>query len=56
MRGRGATFLQEPGLKLVILDRDGVINEDRDDFVKNTIEWQPLPRSMEAIANLTQAG
>lgn len=43
-------------MKLVILDRDGVINEDRDDFVKNTIEWQPLPRSMEAIANLTQAG
>jgi len=43
-------------MKLVILDRDGVINQDRDDFVKNTMEWQPLPRSLEAIANLTQAG
>ena len=43
-------------MKLVILDRDGVINQDRDDFVKNTMEWQPLPRSCDAIANLTQAG
>lgn len=43
-------------MKLVILDRDGVINEDRDDFVKNTMEWQPLPKSCDAIANLTQAG
>lgn len=43
-------------MKLVILDRDGVINEDRDDYVKNTMEWVPLPHSLEAIANLTQAG
>lgn len=43
-------------MKLVILDRDGVINEDRDDFVKNTIEWVPLEHSLEAIANLTQSG
>ena len=43
-------------MKLVILDRDGVINEDRDDFVKNTIEWVPLDHSLEAIANLTQSG
>ena len=43
-------------MKLVILDRDGVINEDRDDFVKNTMEWVPIPHSLEAIANLTQAG
>lgn len=43
-------------MKLVILDRDGVINEDRDDFVKNTIEWVPIPHSLEAIANLTQSG
>ncbi|CUA81503.1 MULTISPECIES: D-glycero-beta-D-manno-heptose 1,7-bisphosphate 7-phosphatase [Gulbenkiania] len=43
-------------MKLVILDRDGVINEDRDDFVKSSMEWVPLPRSIEAIANLTQAG
>lgn len=43
-------------MKLVILDRDGVINQDRDDFVKSAAEWVPLPDSLEAIANLTQAG
>lgn len=42
--------------KLVILDRDGVINQDRDDFVKNSLEWVALPRSLEAIALLSQAG
>ncbi|NDV14310.1 D-glycero-beta-D-manno-heptose 1,7-bisphosphate 7-phosphatase [Crenobacter caeni] len=43
-------------MKLVILDRDGVINQDRDDFVKSVDEWMALPRSLEAIANLTQDG
>lgn len=43
-------------MKLVILDRDGVINHDRDDFVKNTTEWVPIEHSLEAIANLTQSG
>ena len=43
-------------MKLVILDRDGVINQDRDDFVKNSMEWVPIPRAIEAIANLSQAG
>lgn len=43
-------------MKLVILDRDGVINEDRDDYVKNSLEWVPLPRSLDAIALLNQAG
>ena len=42
--------------KLIILDRDGVINEDRDDYVKSVDEWVPLPGSLEAIALLTQAG
>lgn len=44
------------GLKLVILDRDGTINEDRDDFVKSADEWVPLPGALEAIARLNQAG
>jgi D-glycero-D-manno-heptose 1,7-bisphosphate phosphatase len=44
------------GLKLVILDRDGTINEDRDDFVKSVDEWVPLPGALEAIARLNQAG
>ena len=42
--------------KLIILDRDGVINEDRDDYVKSIEEWVPLPGSLEAIALLNQAG
>jgi D-glycero-D-manno-heptose 1,7-bisphosphate phosphatase len=42
--------------KLIILDRDGVINEDRDDYVKSSDEWVPLPGSLEAIALLNQAG
>ena len=42
--------------KLIILDRDGVINEDRDDYVKSIDEWIPLPGSLEAIALLNQAG
>ncbi len=43
-------------MKLVILDRDGTINEDRDDFVKSADEWLPLPGALEAIARLNQAG
>lgn len=42
--------------KLVILDRDGVINEDSDDFIKSLDEWVPLPGSIEAIALLKKAG
>jgi D-glycero-D-manno-heptose 1,7-bisphosphate phosphatase len=44
------------GMKLVILDRDGTINEDRDDFVKSDEEWQPLPGALEALARLHHAG
>ena len=43
-------------MKLVILDRDGTINEDSDDFVKTPDEWLPLPGSLEAIARLNHAG
>ena len=43
-------------MKLVILDRDGVINVDREDYVKSPTEWVPIADSLEAIANLTQAG
>lgn len=43
-------------MKLIILDRDGVINHDRDDFVKSADEWIPLTGSLDAIAFLTQAG
>lgn len=43
-------------MRLVILDRDGVINEDSDEFIKSPDEWKPLPGSLEAIAQLTNAG
>ena len=43
-------------MKLVILDRDGVINEDSDDFIKTLDEVIPLPGSLEAIKRLKQAG
>ena len=42
--------------KLIILDRDCTINVDRDDYVKSPQEWQPLPRSLEAIARMNHAG
>jgi len=42
-------------VKLIILDRDGVINQDSDVFIKGPDEWHPLPGSLEAIALLTQA-
>jgi D-glycero-D-manno-heptose 1,7-bisphosphate phosphatase len=41
---------------LVILDRDGVINHDSKEFVKNTDEWRPIRGSIEAIADLSKAG
>lgn len=41
---------------LVILDRDGVINEDSDEYIKTPDEWIPIPGSLEAIAKLNQAG
>ncbi len=43
-------------MKLVILDRDGVINVDSDQYIKSPEEWTPIPGSLEAIARLTQAG
>ena len=42
--------------KLVILDRDGTINVDRDDYVKSADEFEPLPGALEAIAQLNHAG
>jgi D-glycero-D-manno-heptose 1,7-bisphosphate phosphatase len=43
-------------VKLIILDRDGTINEDRDDYVKSADEWLPIEGSLEAIARLNEAG
>lgn len=43
-------------MKIVILDRDGVINEDSPHYVKSVAEWQPIAGSLEAIARLCQSG
>jgi D-glycero-D-manno-heptose 1,7-bisphosphate phosphatase len=43
-------------MKLIILDRDGVINFDSDQFIKSPDEWKPIPGSLEAIARLTREG
>ena len=43
-------------MKLVILDRDGTINQDSDQYIKSPAEWKPVAGSMEAIARLTQGG
>lgn len=42
--------------RLVILDRDGVINHDSDEFVKSADEWLPIDGSLDAIGRLVQAG
>lgn len=42
--------------KLVILDRDGVINQDSMEYIKSPEEWVALPQSIEAIAALKQKG
>ena len=43
-------------MKLLMLDRDGVINYDSDAYIKSVEEWTPLPGSVEAIAQLSKAG
>lgn len=43
-------------MKLIILDRDGVINDDSPDYIKSVDEWRPLAGSLEAIARLNRAG
>jgi D-glycero-D-manno-heptose 1,7-bisphosphate phosphatase len=48
--------MANPNRKVVILDRDGVINVDSDAFIKTPDEWVAIPGSLEAIARLNQAG
>ena len=43
-------------MKIVILDRDGVLNFDSEHFIKSPDEWRPIPHSLEAVARLNQAG
>ena len=50
--GRSASYAQ----RLIVLDRDGVINEDSPDYIKSAAEWHAIPGSLEAIARLNHAG
>lgn len=43
-------------MRLVILDRDGVVNHDSKSYIKSPAEWRPIPGSLEAIARLHDAG
>ncbi|MEE4145226.1 MAG: D-glycero-beta-D-manno-heptose 1,7-bisphosphate 7-phosphatase [Halieaceae bacterium] len=43
-------------MPLIVLDRDGVINEDCDDYIRSLADWRPLPGSIEAIADLSRGG
>lgn len=47
---------RDAATKLVILDRDGTINADRDDYVKSPEEWIPLPGALEGVARLNESG
>lgn len=47
---------QFPTVRLVILDRDGVINEDREDFVRCSADWVPIEGSLRAIERLNRRG
>ncbi len=42
--------------KMIILDRDGIINYDSDEYIKSPDEWHAIPGSLEAIAQLNRAG
>jgi len=46
----------QPVVKLVIVGRDGILNEFRDDHVKSPQEWAPIPGALEAVARLNQSG
>lgn len=43
-------------MKLIILDRDGVINIDSDEYIKSVDEWEPIAGSLQAMGRLCQAG
>lgn len=43
-------------MKLLVLDRDGVINEDSHGYIKSPDEWHPIPGSLDAISELSRAG
>ncbi len=47
---------QNRDLKIVVLDRDGTLNEDPEEFIRGPQDWVPLPGALEAVARLNQGG
>ena len=43
-------------MKIIVIDRDGVVNEDSEYYIKDPDEWNAIPGSLEAIAKLNRAG
>ena len=41
-------------MPLIVLDRDGVINEDSEDYIRSLADWRPIPGSLQAIAALSE--
>lgn len=50
------TLVKSVAMPLIILDRDGVINYDSSEYIKSPSEWNAIPGSLEAIADLNRAG
>ena len=48
--------VQSSSVRLVVHDRDGVINEDREDFVRCPADWVPIKGSLRAIERLNRKG
>jgi len=48
--------MNKPSFPVIVLDRDGVINQDSAEYIKSPDEWHALPGSLDAIARLHQAG
>lgn len=53
---RWGSAADNQAVKLIILGRDGILNEYRDDHVKAPVEWVPLPGALEAVSRLNHAG
>jgi len=43
-------------MRLIVLDRDGTLNENPEDFLRSPEDWTPIPGALEAVARLNQGG
>lgn len=56
MRYNLGTMAKFPQLKIIVIDRDGVINQDSPNFIRSAADFHALPGSYAAIAKLNRAG